>query len=98
MSDLNELVEELLACLGETSEEATLTITYVAAKVQVHPNTLRNYERDGLLTPKRCSRGRRYSQQHLRQALLIQRLSSLGLSPTGIQLVLLLATRDLASR
>lgn len=59
------------------SRDAGVYIISVAAELAgVHPQTLRTYERKGLLTPKRTSGGtRRYSERDVARVQLIQQLT-----------------------
>jgi len=55
----------------------------------MHPQTLRVYERRGLVTPKRTARGTRlYSQADVELLLRIQALSDEGFNLTGVERVL----------
>lgn len=59
------------------TREAGVYIISVAAELAgVHPQTLRTYERKGLLTPKRTAGGtRRYSERDVARVRLIQQLT-----------------------
>ena len=59
------------------TRDAGVYIISVAAELAgVHPQTLRTYERKGLLTPKRTSGGtRRYSERDVARVQLIQQLT-----------------------
>jgi MerR family transcriptional regulator/heat shock protein HspR len=55
----------------------------------VHPQTLRIYERKGLLDPARTVGGsRRYSEQDIAQLRRIQELTAAGLNLEGVRRVL----------
>jgi MerR family transcriptional regulator/heat shock protein HspR len=55
----------------------------------VHPQTLRIYERRGLVDPARTTGGsRRYSQRDIDQLRLIQDLTGAGLNLEGVRRVL----------
>jgi len=55
----------------------------------MHPQTLRVYERRGLVSPKRSPRGTRlYSEADVEMLLRIQELSEEGFNLTGIERVL----------
>jgi MerR family transcriptional regulator/heat shock protein HspR len=56
----------------------------------VHPQTLRTYERKGLLTPKRTSGGtRRYSERDVARVQLIQQLTQAeGVNLAGVLRIL----------
>ena len=57
----------------------------------MHPQTLRIYERKGLLEPARTPGGtRRYSQEDIERLQLIQELTSQGLNLEGVRRVLAL--------
>lgn len=65
------------------------SIGYVAALLGIHPQTLREYERQGLVTPQRTPGGtRRYGQAEVERLLRIQRLTSEGLSLAGVRYVI----------
>ena len=77
------------------SDDRALFVISVAAELAgMHPQTLRIYERRGLLEPFRTPGGtRRYSQEDLERLAVIQELSEQGLNLEGIKLVLLLRAR-----
>lgn len=61
-------------------------ISTAAQLLGVHPQTLRFYERRGLIDPARSPGGqRRYSPQHLAQLATIQSLSGEGFNLAAIQ-------------
>ena len=73
----------------ERSEERAVYIISVAAELAgVHPQTLRMYERRGLLQPKRTSGNtRRYSEHDIERIRAIQELTQLGgISLAGVKL------------
>ena len=73
--------------MGRTT--TLLSIGMVATHVGVHPQTLREYERQGLVTPQRTPGGtRRYGPAELDRLVRIQRLTSEGLSLAGVRYVL----------
>jgi len=72
-------------------QDAVYIISVAAELVGMHPQTLRVYERRGLLDPYRTPGGtRRYSQEDLDRLLLIQRLSSAGVNLEGIKRIMAL--------
>jgi DNA-binding transcriptional MerR regulator len=75
-----------------TQEHDAVYIISVAAElVGMHPQTLRVYERRGLVDPYRTPGGtRRYSQDDLSRLLLIQELSKEGVNLEGIRQILAL--------
>ena len=73
----------------EGSEERPVYVISVAAELAgVHPQTLRMYERKGLLAPKRTSGNtRRYSERDIARIRAIQELTQLGgISLAGVKL------------
>ncbi|MCL1595223.1 MAG: helix-turn-helix transcriptional regulator [Actinomycetia bacterium] len=74
-----------------TAKDAVYMISVAAELVGMHPQTLRVYERKGLVDPYRTPGGtRRYSQADLERLLLIQNLSNAGVNLEGIKRILLL--------
>jgi MerR family transcriptional regulator, heat shock protein HspR len=74
------------------AEERALYIISVAAELAgVHPQTLRIYERKGLVDPARTIGGsRRYSEADIELLRRIQELTNDGLNLAGVQRVLAL--------
>jgi MerR family transcriptional regulator/heat shock protein HspR len=72
----------------------------VAAKlVEVHPQTLRLYERVGLVKPARTGKNiRLYSDQDIERLRQVQRLTRIGLNLAGVEMVLELLERMDAMR
>lgn len=71
------------------SDERAVYIISVAAELSgVHPQTLRMYERRGLLAPKRTSGNtRRYSERDIARIQMIQELTQRdGVSLAGVKL------------
>ena len=71
-------------------DEPIFTISVAAALSDMHPQTLRTYDRMGLVIPGRAKgRGRRYSPRDVRRLRLIQQLSQEeGVNLTGIRRIL----------
>jgi MerR family transcriptional regulator, heat shock protein HspR len=69
-------------------ERAVYVISVAAELAGVHPQTLRMYERKGLLAPKRTSGNtRRYSEADIARIRAIQELTQLGgISLSGVKL------------
>ena len=68
---------------------AVYVISVAAELAGVHPQTLRVYERRGLLDPSRTQGGsRRFSEQDLDRLRLIQGLTNEGLNLEGVRRVL----------
>jgi MerR family transcriptional regulator/heat shock protein HspR len=79
----------------QTEDLACFVISVAARLLEVHPQTLRYYERAGLLQPSR-SRGniRLYSPADLEQARQIKRLiDDLGVNLAGVEVILRLTQR-----
>jgi MerR family transcriptional regulator/heat shock protein HspR len=75
---------------------AVYVISVAAELAGLHPQTLRIYERRGLVDPARTGGGsRRYSDEDIAQLRRIQDLTSEGLNLAGVQRVLELE-RELA--
>ena len=74
------------------ADTRALYIISVAAELAgVHPQTLRIYERKGLLEPARTSgRSRRYSDEDIELLRRIQELTNEGISLIGVQRILAL--------
>jgi MerR family transcriptional regulator/heat shock protein HspR len=73
------------------TRDAGVYIISVAAELAgVHPQTLRTYERKGLLTPKRTTGGtRRYSERDVARVRLIQQLTQAeGVNLAGVLRIL----------
>lgn len=74
----------------ETSQ-AVYVISVAAELAGVHPQTLRIYERRGLLDPARTGAGtRRYSDDDIAQLRRIQDLTSAGVNIEGVKRILVL--------
>src|SRR5690242_9796731 len=74
--------------------QAVYVISVAAELAGVHPQTLRIYERKGLLNPARTGGGsRRYSQADIEQLMRIQELVKEGLNLAGVTRVLELEWR-----
>jgi MerR family transcriptional regulator, heat shock protein HspR len=75
----------------EVSDETPVYVISVAAELSgMHPQTLRSYDRLGLVSPGRSSgRGRRYSLRDILVLRQVQRLSQEdGVNLSGIKLIL----------
>lgn len=72
-----------------------LFVISVAAELSgLHPQTLRIYERRGLVEPHRTAGGtRRYSQADIERLQLIQTLTEQGLNLEGVKKVMALQNR-----
>ena len=74
----------------ELSDDTPVYVISVAAELSnMHPQTLRAYDRLGLVSPGRSQgRGRRYSMRDILALREIQRLSREGINLNGIKLLL----------
>ena len=79
-----------LAFLAEDAEERAVYVISVAAELAgMHPQTLRQYDRLGLVSPARTSgQGRRYSHRDVERLRRVQALSQEGVNLEGIRRVL----------
>jgi MerR family transcriptional regulator, heat shock protein HspR len=74
-------------------KQAVFVISVAAELAGMHPQTLRIYERKGLIDPYRTPGGtRRYSREDIERLNLIQTLTSQGLNLEGVKQVLDLQT------
>jgi MerR family transcriptional regulator/heat shock protein HspR len=79
---------------NRSSEHAVYVISVVADLAGVHPQTLRMYERRGLLEPKRTAgNSRRYSEDDVDQLKRIQELTQEGINLAGVAVILDLERR-----
>jgi MerR family transcriptional regulator/heat shock protein HspR len=75
--------------MREQPTRAVYVISVAAELAGVHPQTLRLYERRGLVDPSRTDGGnRRYSQRDIEQLRRIQELTTAGLNLEGVRRVL----------
>ncbi|HEX6947909.1 MAG TPA: helix-turn-helix transcriptional regulator [Acidimicrobiia bacterium] len=75
--------------MSDRSSRAVFVISVAAELAGMHPQTLRIYERKGLIEPYRTPGGtRRYSQEDIERLQLIQELTSQGLNLEGVKRVL----------
>jgi MerR family transcriptional regulator/heat shock protein HspR len=84
-----------------TEDEPVFAIAQAAELAGMHPQTLRQYDRLGLVSPKRTAgQSRRYSMRDVVQLREVQRLSAEGLNLEGIRRIIELenAVRVLGNR
>ena len=88
--------------MEQLDENTPLFAIGVAAELaQMHPQTLRDYDRIGLVTPGRTGgKSRRYTMRNVAQLREIARLSAEGVSLEGIRRILELENQnsELAAR
>src|ERR687887_1132304 len=71
------------------SDRAVFVISVAAELAGVHPQTLRIYERKGLVHPKRTSsNSRRYSERDIERLREIQELTRKGVNLAGVRRVI----------
>lgn len=68
----------------------TYSISAVAEMFDIHPQTLRAYERQGLITPERTAGNtRRYTQENIEELEIILNLTrELGVNRAGVEVIL----------
>jgi MerR family transcriptional regulator/heat shock protein HspR len=71
-------------------DEPVYLISVVATMLEIHPQTLRQYEREGLVEPSRTQgKMRLYSQRDIERMKLILRLTrQMGVNLAGVDIVL----------
>ncbi len=75
-------------------KEPLFMISVVSKMLNVHPQTLRLYEREGLITPQRTKRTRVYSMEDVERIAMILRLTrELGVNRSGVEIILRLRHR-----
>ena len=65
-------------------DDELITISAFAKRRRIHPQTLRNWEKAGLITPNRIGRERVYNKKDLERALLVKKYAKKGTSLKGI--------------
>jgi MerR family transcriptional regulator/heat shock protein HspR len=87
--EINEMREP-----QEMDDEAGLYVISVAAELSgLHPQTLRQYDRLGLVSPNRTEgRNRRYSLRDIASLRMVQRLTGEGINHAGIKRIIELET------
>lgn len=81
--------------MSQRKGRAYYMISVVAQEFGVHPQTLRMYEREGLVSPKRSKRNLRlYSDDDIERLRMIKRLTQdLGVNLAGVDVILDLLER-----
>lgn len=85
---------------GPTDENVPIFVISVAAEFAgMHPQTLRQYDRLGLVSPRRTAgKSRRYSMRDILQLREVARLGAEGVSLAGISRILELENEVLSLR
>lgn len=79
---------------SEDRKQPLFVISVVSRMLNVHPQTLRLYEREGLITPHRTNRSRLYSHEDVEKIAMILRLTrELGVNKSGVDIILRLRRR-----
>jgi MerR family transcriptional regulator/heat shock protein HspR len=82
-----------------SADDPVFAIAVAAELAGMHPQTLRQYDRLGLVSPRRTSgKSRRYSLREVAQLREVQRLSGEGVSLEGIRRILELENEVVALR
>jgi MerR family transcriptional regulator/heat shock protein HspR len=69
-------------------------ISVVSRMLEVHPQTLRMYEREGFIRPKRINQQRLYSDEDIERLNLIIKLTKeLGVNKAGVEIILRMKNR-----
>ena len=77
----------------DAAERAVYVISVAAELAGMHPQTLRQYDRLGLVPARTSGRGRRYSHRDVEQLRRVQALSQDGVNLEGIRRILELERR-----
>src|SRR5687768_9789209 len=81
--------------MANAADRAVYVISVAAELAGLHPQTLRIYERKGLVDPARTRGGsRRYSDEDIALLRRIQELTTEGLNLAGVQRVLALEAEN----
>ena len=79
---------------SQDKKQPLFMISVVSKMLGVHPQTLRLYEREGLVMPHRTKRSRLYSQEDVERLAMIIRLTrELGVNRAGVDIILRLRHR-----
>ena len=80
--------------MNQDDQHAVYVISVAAELAGVHPQTLRIYERKGLINPARTAgRSRRYSEADIAALRRIQELTAAGVGLPGVARILALEAR-----
>jgi MerR family transcriptional regulator/heat shock protein HspR len=75
--------------MGASGKEPVYVISIAAKMVEMHPQTLRLYERLGLIKPARQGLNRLYSEHDIARLRQIQRLTQdMGVNLAGVEIIL----------
>ncbi len=81
--------------MARSKKTKKYTISVVAEQYDIHPQTLRLYEREGLIKPSRSAKGTRYyTEEDIQRLELILNLTrDLGVNLAGVEIILNLRER-----
>src|SRR5918992_771361 len=80
--------------MAEPANEPVYVISVAARRVGMHPQTLRLYEKEGLVKPARRGTNRLYSDWDIERLRQIQRLTqTMGVNLAGVEIILNLMDR-----
>ncbi|HVS68944.1 MAG TPA: helix-turn-helix transcriptional regulator [Mycobacteriales bacterium] len=84
------MADDFLSGLGADENTPVFVISVAATMAGMHPQTLRQYDRMGLVSPGRATgRGRRYSARDIAMLREVQRLSQdEGINLAGVKRIL----------
>ncbi len=69
-------------------------ISVVSRILEVHPQTLRMYEREGFVCPSRVNKQRLYSEEDVeRLDLVVKLIKELGVNKAGVEIILRMRNR-----
>ena len=75
--------------MAETSNDPVYVISVAARRVGMHPQTLRLYEKAGLVKPARRGSNRLYSDWDIERLRKIQELTqTMGVNIAGVEIIL----------
>lgn len=75
--------------MSDLSRDPAYVISIAAERVGMHPQTLRLYERAGLVTPARRGSNRLYSDWDIERLRQIQRFTrDMGVNLAGVEIIL----------
>jgi MerR family transcriptional regulator/heat shock protein HspR len=76
------------------SKKPLYMISVVSKLLEVHPQTLRMYEREGFVSPQRITRQRIYSDEDIERLNLVINLTrDLGVNKAGVDIILRIRNR-----
>lgn len=76
------------------SQQPLYLISVVSEMLRVHPQTLRLYEKEGLITPRRTKKQRLYSESDVeRLNFILQLTRELGVNKAGVDIILRMRRR-----